>query len=76
VTINVTVLSCPEDPLTGKIETAGVPSMHSNYSMCTGNQLFNAGGSDGTALNGMFFAVSSVRFKDVTDGTSHTIYGQ
>jgi type II secretory pathway pseudopilin PulG len=52
-----------------------------NYVTCSGSTYFNLGVLDGganpaskfsTDLNGIFYAVSKTRMKDVTDGASHT----
>jgi prepilin-type N-terminal cleavage/methylation domain-containing protein len=52
-----------------------------NYVTCSGSTYFNLGVLDGGTnpshkfsadLNGILFAVSKVRMKDVTDGSSHT----
>jgi prepilin-type N-terminal cleavage/methylation domain-containing protein/prepilin-type processing-associated H-X9-DG protein len=48
-----------------------------NYVACAGDRYFNgsdpvSGYLDSAKLNGLFFAVSKVKFKDVTDGTAKT----
>jgi len=51
---------------------------HGNYITCSGEQYFNPYGPGLTRpyssaqLDGLFFAVSKIRSKDITDGASHT----
>ncbi len=70
---------CPMDPLQPKLETfwggIGTPTQgsHGNYVGCAGNDYFNPGGVQNSAkLNGILFAVSRVKFTQITDGTSNT----
>jgi len=73
-------LMCPSDPSSPKIHTfsagasqAPTQGFHGNLIVCAGNDYFNRGGHVNSAkLNGVFFAGSKVKMKDVTDGTSHT----
>jgi prepilin-type processing-associated H-X9-DG protein len=73
-------LMCPSDPTNPKLKTwnpGGGPDnsqgFSGNYVLCAGNDYFNPGGVAGsTDLNGMFFALSTVRLSEVTDGTSNT----
>lgn len=51
-----------------------------NYIACSGSKYFNPGPAsfgnpvykNSAKLDGIFFAVSKIRFKDITDGSSHT----
>ncbi|PQO44049.1 DUF1559 domain-containing protein [Blastopirellula marina] len=63
----VSTFVCPSDPFGGKV---GVVGFQGNYLGCFGNTNADPNTMDGS--NGMFFAKSSVKFKDVTDGTSNT----
>lgn len=58
---------CPSDPNGGKVGNVG---FQGNYLGCFGSQNADPGSMKGS--NGMFWAKSSVNFKDVTDGTSNT----
>lgn len=80
-------LKCPSDPNGGKVfglATSGslVDRVFSNYAACqgsTGTRLQAAdsptGANDASAtrLNGMFYALSKTRIRDVTDGTTNTV---
>jgi prepilin-type N-terminal cleavage/methylation domain-containing protein/prepilin-type processing-associated H-X9-DG protein len=77
----VPVLVCPSDPNSPKLATynkdgageGGAQGFSGNYVACAGNGYFNEGGAaNSITLNGMFFAVSKVRFAEVSDGTSQT----
>jgi prepilin-type N-terminal cleavage/methylation domain-containing protein/prepilin-type processing-associated H-X9-DG protein len=80
---NKTILSvflCPSDPAGPKVLTGGPGStnqqgFHGNYAGCAGSTAFNpASGADGgNALNGIFYAFSTTRLLDVTDGTANTL---
>jgi prepilin-type N-terminal cleavage/methylation domain-containing protein/prepilin-type processing-associated H-X9-DG protein len=74
------IFLCPSDPAGPKILTGGPGStnqqgLHGNYAACAGSTAFNsASGADGgDDLNGLFYAFSSTRLSDVTDGTSNTL---
>ena len=77
-------LMCPDDPLGPKLKT-GVSAVQEanqgfsgNYVLCAasiGLSKFSGGINDGTKLNGMFYPLSDTSFKDVVDGTSHTLMG-
>jgi prepilin-type N-terminal cleavage/methylation domain-containing protein/prepilin-type processing-associated H-X9-DG protein len=79
--VTLPVFMCPADPNRGKnnalVLTYGgfyTPGFHGNYVACAGSTVFNpAPYSDGSDLNGMFFAFSQVRIADVLDGTSTTL---
>jgi prepilin-type N-terminal cleavage/methylation domain-containing protein len=67
----------PPPSLDGKGPSQGFSG---NYVTCSGNGFFNPGPPLGkppayrnsAKLNGIFFAVSKISTKDITDGTSHT----
>ena len=61
---------CPSDPNSPKVDTAAGQGAHGNYVACTGSTNY---GAKGTGLNGMFYAASTTRLADVTDGTSNTL---
>ncbi len=73
-------LMCPSDSTSPKVKTwnggAGVGNSQGfsgNFVVCAGDDYFNDGGYLKSAkLNGIFFAVSRVRLKEVTDGASKT----
>jgi len=78
----IPLLKCPSDPNGGKangLTTAGefVDRVFSNYAVCMGSTGTRFAGPpvDATAtnLNGMFYAMSKTRIRDVTDGTSNTL---
>ena len=54
--------------------------LHGNYIACAGSTYFNPGPDtpanpafkNSAKINGIFFALSTVGMKDITDGTSHT----
>lgn len=83
----VPTLLCPSDGLNPKIQTfnpgggdGNSQGLSGNVVACAGNDFFNPAHIDPAAnrhvnsskLNGMFFAASRVKFKDVLDGTSNT----
>lgn len=88
----IPILSCPSDPASPKIITAGwsgspggepenSQGFSGNVVACTGTSRFNTGtradgtavASDGSNLDGLFYAVSSTSFRDITDGTQNTL---
>lgn len=81
------LLMCPSDPVGPKLISAnsgGAPPVNlngnglsqgfsGNYIACTGSSYFNQGGLCKSArLDGVMFAVSRVKMKEVTDGLSKT----
>ena len=67
----------PPGSIDGKGATQG---FHGNYVVCASSKYYNPGPASATSspelnsakLNGLFFAVSKVKPKDITDGMSHT----
>jgi prepilin-type N-terminal cleavage/methylation domain-containing protein/prepilin-type processing-associated H-X9-DG protein len=79
--IPVPTMICPSELLgiKNKTWTASPPNgegFFANYALCVGSD-YNTTASDPTGLkrNGMFYAKSKMRLKEVTDGTSHTLMG-
>lgn len=84
VATKIPVLLCPSDP--GSMKNSIViglptstasnvpPAAFSNYAGCMGSGSTTVG-TDNTAskLDGMFYAMSSTRMRDLTDGASNTI---
>ena len=73
---------CPSDPAGGKntTRTSADPTkgegFFGNYVLCAGNDFTSPASDPGAErLNGMFYALSRTRFKDVTDGLSKTLAG-
>lgn len=84
----IPTLMCPSDPASPKniTDLGTVPEdsqgFHGNVVMCAGTTIFGFASRfrvDGTLsghnLDGMFYALSSTRFSDVTDGLSNTVMG-
>ena len=67
----VSALICPTDPNGGKNSQQG---FHGNYALCAGSTTFGPTGA-GNPLDGMFYALSSTRLRDVSDGTTKTAMG-
>ena len=65
-------LMCPSDPAGPALTDDG---FQGNYVMCATGNLTSAYPANGTGHDGMFYAISSTRFRDVTDGTSNTLMG-
>ncbi|MCA9114250.1 MAG: DUF1559 domain-containing protein [Planctomycetaceae bacterium] len=67
----IAALMCPSDPGAGKNSTLG---FQGNYGVCMGST-GTLVGSDGTAtnLNGMFYQMSSIKMRDLSDGSSNTV---
>jgi prepilin-type N-terminal cleavage/methylation domain-containing protein/prepilin-type processing-associated H-X9-DG protein len=82
----VPMLMCPSDPTSPKTKTynpGGAPGGNQGFSgnmvACAGNGFFNPGGHpnghiNSTKLNGVFFAGSRVKPKDISDGLSKTAF--
>ncbi|QDT65224.1 DUF1559 domain-containing protein [Calycomorphotria hydatis] len=76
----LSVFRCPSDTgplLTERVEnsTSGVICPMSNYvGACTSRFVRNSGERRGAYENGVFYNTSKVRFRDVTDGLSNTIF--
>jgi prepilin-type processing-associated H-X9-DG protein len=81
-------LMCPMDPANPKLLSDDSTSpddsegFHGNIVMCAGDKEFGIGDQGeltgigaGADLNGMFYAISSTRIADVTDGLSNTVMG-
>ncbi|MCA9037235.1 MAG: DUF1559 domain-containing protein [Planctomycetaceae bacterium] len=73
--LKIPVLMCPSDPSAGGFgggggARAGGNGFQGNYVMCAGNTLMTR---DSTQLNGIVFQTSSVKFRDILDGTSNTL---
>lgn len=64
----VPVAMCPSDPNNSKTTQQG---FHGNYLPCHGST--HAGGGGFPKLNGMFYPISSTKFRDVTDGLTNTV---
>ncbi len=84
----IPVLMCPSDPANPKLldsrstSVKNAQGFHGNVALCAGNTEFGLGqqgtaGGDGAGddLNGMFYAISSTRLADVSDGLSNTAMG-
>lgn len=77
---NIPVFGCPSDPYSGKSTAKwGLGNDYNdglciNYAGCSGTVAFTGTAEkDPATMNGMFYALSSTRMRDVTDGTSNTI---
>lgn len=73
--MKVPTLMCPSDPSSGGFgggggARAGGNGFQGNYIMNAGNQLMTR---SSRTLNGLFHKDSSIRFRDVTDGTTNTL---
>jgi prepilin-type N-terminal cleavage/methylation domain-containing protein/prepilin-type processing-associated H-X9-DG protein len=76
----IPLLMCPSDSTGPKTKTwnpggavGGYQGFSGNYIASSGERYFNEGGYlNSGKLNGLFFAVSKVRFKEVTDGLAKT----
>ncbi len=82
----VPALMCPSDPANPKVITCsnggpgpggtlmGSQGFSGNVVALAGNDYFNpTGAASSKSLNGVFFAISTVRTRDITDGTSKTL---
>jgi len=63
----ISTLTCPSDPVQGK---TGQQNSHGNVVLSAGSTIQ---GSSGTTLDGVFFAKSAIKIKDILDGTSKTL---
>ncbi len=70
---------CPSDPISPKTKThedlgpGSDQGFHSNYVGCSGSTVFNAGGSLGDTLNGIFYYKHTTPIRQILDGTAHTL---
>lgn len=65
-------LMCPSDPAGPKLNTYSTPlGFQGNYLTVAGTTHFNV--NNGVNLDGMFYPMSSVRIRDIVDGTSNQI---
>jgi len=84
----ISVFLCPSDPTSPKLIDSNDPTvetadgLHTNYALVAGSTHFNPPNTsltpstpNGEALNGMFYAISRTRIRDVIDGTSQTLMG-
>ena len=69
----IPALMCPSDPANPKVSNKG-QGFFGNYVLSAGSQDMKTVAT-GENLNGMFYAISNVRIRDVTDGTSMTVMG-
>jgi len=65
--VSVPIFLCPSD----RDQIPGNPYGPTNYVACSGSGLVNNGSL--VDADGIFFAASSIRFRDITDGTSNTV---
>ena len=73
--LRVPVLMCPSDPSSGGFGGGGGPraggnGFQGNYVLCAGNALMTR---NSKKLNGIACHDSSIRFRDITDGTANTL---
>ncbi len=68
-TTPVPLFLCPSDTAGGRID--GSEYAPTNYAACAGSGLIDYGTL--TDADGVFYLGSKVKFKDITDGTSHTV---
>jgi len=68
----IPVLMCPSDPASPKLSGFSTPlGFQGNYVTCAGSTHFNVG--NGVALDGMFYAKSRTRMRDLVDGSSMSL---
>jgi len=63
----ISTLTCPSDPVQAKTSQE---NFHGNVVLSAGSTIQ---GSSGTTLDGVFFAKSAIKIKDILDGTSKTL---
>ena len=68
----IPVLMCPSDPAGPAFTNDG---FQGNYVMCATGNLLSSYPANGTGHDGIFYAISSTRIRDITDGTTHTLMG-
>jgi prepilin-type N-terminal cleavage/methylation domain-containing protein len=80
--IPIAILMCPSDPANPKNITYGSTtpqnsqSIHGNYVLCAGSDVFDPPYSlDGGNLNGTFYWRSHTRITDIVDGAANTLIG-
>jgi prepilin-type N-terminal cleavage/methylation domain-containing protein/prepilin-type processing-associated H-X9-DG protein len=76
--LKIPVLMCPSDPSAGAYGGAGGSrsggfGFQGNYVMCAGNTIMYRPMTIAEGLNGICYNRSSVRFRDIADGTSNTL---
>lgn len=75
-TQTVPAFMCPSDPESGKITTNGFAG---NYLLSGGGFIWGLEGTitdiNGNRPTGIFYTRSSVRMRDITDGTTNTVMG-
>jgi len=70
---------CPSDPNGGRTPGVGnvaghaAEGFHTNYLGCAGSTVFSAPATDGTALNGVLFPLSTLTLVGIGDGTSNQL---
>ena len=74
-TAHLSTLLCPSDSNSPKLGTVPGNSQgtHTNYIVCHGSTYATPGGSNGSNLDGVFYARSRTKLTDITDGTSNTV---
>jgi prepilin-type N-terminal cleavage/methylation domain-containing protein len=63
----ISTLACPSDPVQAKTSQQ---NFHGNLVLIAGSTIQ---GNPGTTLDGVFFAKSAIKIKDILDGTSKTL---
>lgn len=83
--LQISTLKCPSDPNSGKQASLGdsgsfTRMTFSNYAGCMGSTSTNGSLTSTTSttdnsakLNGVFYAMSSIQMKDITDGSSNQL---
>ena len=75
----VPTFMCPSDPNNPKVHNGSSVNnqqgFHGNYVLNGGNGYFNQGGyKNSVSLNGLFYVFSDTSIRDITDGTSSTLF--